>query len=122
MKDVYYSADEYDQTMLSALESNIKEGRTDMDLLYQVLLDWGLPLSLKHVTEKLDSVNVHTVDDGALMACFDANVPESVIREMAKRKPLRVVFRDSSFTDSPSKINVEEIFKLNAPGTDVRVI
>ena len=122
MKDVYYSADEYDQNMLSALESNIKHDRTDMDLLYQVLLDWGLSLSLKHVTEKIEGVNVHTVDNGALMACFDANVPENVVREMAKRKPLRVVFRDSSFADSPSKINVEEIFKLNAPGTDVRVI
>lgn len=122
MKDVYYSADEYNQTMIEMLESNIKEDRTDMDLLYQVLLDWGLPLSLKHHTETIDGVTVHTVDDGALIACFDDDVPESVVRELAKRKPLRVVFRDSSFADSPSKINVEEIFKLNAPGTSVRVI
>lgn len=122
MKDVYYSADQYSQQMLDDMISNIKEDRTDMDLLYQVLLDWGLPLNLKHETEVIEGVSVHTVDGDALMACFNDNVPESVVREMAKRKPLRVVFRDSSFADSPSKINVEEIFKLNAPGTDVRVI
>lgn len=122
MKDVYYSADQYSQQMLDDMISNIKEDRTDMDLLYQVLLDWGLALNLKHQTEVIEGVSVHTVDGDALMACFDDNVPESVVREMAKRRPLRAVFRDSSFADSPSKINVEEIFKMNAPGTDVRVI
>lgn len=122
MKDVYYSADQYSQQMLDDMISNIKEDRTDLDLLYQVLLDWGLPLNLRHETEVIEGVSVHTVDGDALMACFDTNVPESAVREMAKRKPLRVVFRDSSFADSPSKINVEEIFKMNAPSTDVRVI
>lgn len=122
MKDVYYAANEYDQQMLSGLESNIKGDRTDLDLLYGVLIDWGLPLSLKHDIEEIDGVTVHTVDQGSLIACFAEHVPENVVREIAKRQPLRVVFRDSSFASSPEKINVEEIFKLLAPNTSVRVI
>lgn len=122
MKDVYYAANEYNQSMLSGLESNIKEDRTDLDLLYGVLLDWGLPLSLKHKIEKVDGVSIHTVDEGSLVACFAEKVSESVVREIANRKPLRVVFRDSSFANSPDKINVEEIFKLLAPNTTVKVI
>jgi Adenine specific DNA methylase Mod len=122
MKDVYYSAEETKQQMLSGLESNIKEDRTDMDLLYGCMLDWGLPLSLPHSTETLDGVTVHTVDSGALIACFDANIPESAIRIIAQRKPLRVVFRDSSFATSPEKINVTEIFKTISPNTGVKVI
>ncbi len=122
MKDVYYSAGEYSQTMLDEFASNIKEDRTDMDLLYQVLLDWGLPLSLKHKIEKFKGYTLHTVDENALIACFNDNLSEELIREMAKRQPLRVVFRDSCFKDSPDKINVEEIFKLHAPNTSVRVI
>ena len=122
MKDVYYSADEYNQDMLDALESNIKEDRTDLDLLYGVLLDWGLPLSLKHAIEEVYGATIHTVDEGSLVACFDGRITEEVVREIAKRQPLRVVFRDSSFADSPDKINVEEIFKLLAPNTTVKVI
>ena len=122
MKDVYYSAGDYSQAMLDKMESNIKDDRTDLDLLYGVLLDWGLPLSLPHKMEKLDDVTVHTVNDGDLIACFDEKIGEDVIREIAKRQPLRAVFRDSSFASSPEKINVEEIFKLLAPGTSVKVI
>lgn len=122
MKDVYYGAAEYTQTLLDDMTSNIKEGRTDMDLLYGCLLEWGLPLSLPQKTEQIEGCTVHTVNDGDLIACFDNDIPESVIREIAKRKPLRVVFRDSSFASSPAKINVEEIFKLIAPGTSVKVI
>ena len=122
MKDVYYGAAEYTQTLLDKLTSNIKEDRTDMDLLYGCLLEWGLPLSLPQKTEQIEVCTVHTVNDGDLIACFDNDIPESVIREIAKRKPLRVVFRDSSFASSPAKINVEEIFKLIAPGTSVKVI
>lgn len=122
MKDVYYGAAEYTQTLLDKLTSNIKEDRTDMDLLYGCLLEWGLPLSLPQKTEQIEGCTVHTVNDGDLIACFDNDIPESVIREIAKRKPLRVVFRDSSFASSPAKINVEEIFKLIAPGTSVKVI
>lgn len=122
MKDVYYSASEYTQDMLAGLESNIKEDRTDLDLLYGALLDWGLPLSLSHKMEEVDGVTVHTVDNGSLIACFAEKVSEKIVREIAKRQPLRVVFRDSSFKNSPDKINVEEIFKLLAPNTSVKVI
>ena len=122
MKDVYYAANEITQDQLFDLESNIKEDRTDLDLLYGVLVDWGLPLSLSHETETIEGVAVHTVDHGSLIACFAEDVPETVVREIAKRQPLRVVFRDSSFSSSPEKINVEEIFKLLAPNTSVRVI
>ena len=108
--------------MLAGLESNIKSDRTDLDLLYGVLLDWGLPLSLSHKIEEIVGVSVHTVDKGSLVACFAERVSESVVREIAKRQPLRVVFRDSSFANSPDKINVEEIFKLHAPNTTVKVI
>lgn len=122
MKDVYYAAKDYSQAQLNDFISNIKEDRTDMDLLFACLLEWGLPLSLAHKTEKIDGFDVHTINDGDLMACFADEVSESVIREIAKRQPLRVVFRDSSFGTSPEKINVEEIFKLMSPKTTVKVI
>ena len=122
MKDVYYAPDDYDQGMLAGLESNIKEDRTDLDLLFGCLLDWGLPLSLPYKSEKIDGCTVHTYNDGDLIACFDANIPESVVKEIAKRKPLRAVFRDSGFASSPEKINVFEIFKLYAPDTGIKVL
>ena len=122
MKDVYYSPSEYNQQLLLELESNIKEDRTDIDLLYGVLLDWGVPLSLPHITEKIGGKDVHFVNDTDLVACFEENIPEEVIREIAKRKPLRVVFRDSSFRNSPDKINVTEIFKTLSPETTIKVI
>jgi len=122
MKDVYYGAAEYTQTLLDDMTSNIKEDRTDMDLLYGCLLEWGLPLSLPQKTEQIEGCTVHTVNDGDLIACFDRDIPESLIRKIAESKPLRVVFRDSSFASSSAKINVEEIFKLIAPGTSVKVI
>lgn len=115
MKDVYYAPDDYDQGMLAALESNIKDDRTDLDLLFGCLIDWGLPLSLPYSSEQIDGCTVHTYNDGDLIACFDANIPESVVKEIAKRKPLRAVFRDSGFASSPEKINVFEIFKLYMP-------
>ena len=115
MKDVYYTPDDYDQGMLAGLESNIKDDRTDLDLLFGCLIDWGLPLSLPYKSEQIDGCTVHTYNDGDLIACFDANIPESVVKEIAQRKPLRAVFRDSGFASSPEKINVFEIFKLYMP-------
>ena len=115
MKDVYYAPCDYDQDFLHQLESNIKDDRTDLDLLFGCLIDWGLPLSLPYKSEQIDGCTVHTYNDGDLIACFDANVPESVVKEIAKRKPLRAVFRDSGFASSPEKINVFEIFKLYMP-------
>ena len=122
MNDVYYSAGEYTQSMLSLLESNIKSDRTDLDLLFGCLLEWGLPLSMPYTSEKIDGFKVHTYNDGDLIACFDENIPDTVIKEIARRQPLRAVFRDSSFNGSPAKINVGEIFKMLAPDTRVRVI
>lgn len=122
MNDIYYSAGEYNQDMLSMLESNIKTNRTDLDLLFGCLLEWGLPLSMPYASEQIEGCTVHTYNDGDLVACFDKDIPESVIREIAKRQPLRVVFRDDSFKDSPSKINVGETFKMLAPDTRVKVI
>ena len=122
MKDVYYSADEYDQDNLFNMVSNIKEDRTDLDLLFGCLLEWGIPISMPYTSERIEDCTVHTYNGGDLIACFDENVPETLIKEIAKRKPLRAVFRDSSFADSPSKINVFEIFKLLSPDTSVRVI
>lgn len=128
MNDVYYAPDDYNQGFLDHLESNIKEDRTSLDLLFDCLLDWGLPLSLPYTSEEIDGFTVHNYNDGDLIACFDENISDSVIKEIAKRKPLRAVFRDSSFQDSPSKINVSEIFKVlsvdenNKPVTQVKVI
>lgn len=122
MNDVYYNPSEYTQDLLSMLESNVKSDRTDLDLLFGCLLEWGLPLSLPYHTEVLDGVNVHIYNDGDLIACFDEDIPDSVIKEIAKRQPLRAVFRDSSFANSPAKINVGEIFKLMAPDTSIKVI
>ncbi|WNY28923.1 hypothetical protein MmiEs2_11360 [Methanimicrococcus stummii] len=122
MKDVYYAAGSYTQDLLSLTESNIKDDRNDMDLLYGCLLDWGLPLSQSHKTEEIDGVTVHTYNDGDLIACFADKVSEKAVKEIAERQPLRVVFRDSSFSSSPDKINVEEIFKLMAPNTTIKVI
>ena len=115
MKDVYYAADEYMQSNLLDMVSNIKDDRNDLDLLFGCLIDWGLPLSMPYTSEQIEGCTVHTYNDGDLIACFDANIPESVVKEIASRKPLRAVFRDSSFASSPSKINVFEIFKLYMP-------
>ena len=122
MKDVYYAPADYDQGMLAMLESNIKEGRTDLDLLFGCLLEWGLPLSMPYTSEKIGDCTVHTYNDGDLIACFDENIPDEVVKAIAKRQPLRAVFRDSSFNGSPAKINVTEVFKLLAPDTRVKVI
>lgn len=122
MNNVFYSPAEYSQNLLSMLESNVKSDRSDLDLLFGCLLEWGLPLSLPYSSEQIDGCTVHNYNDGDLIACFDENVPDSVIKGIAKRQPLRAVFRDSSFANSPSKINVGEIFKLMAPDTRIKVI
>lgn len=115
MKDVYYSADDYKQEDLLDMISNIKDDRTDLDLLFGCLIDWGVPLSMPYKSEQLDGCTVHVYNDGDLVACFDENIPESVVRKIAERKPLRTVFRDSGFADSPAKINMYEIFKIYMP-------
>lgn len=122
MKDVYYHPEELDQQSMFNLVSNIKDDRTDLDLLYACLLDWGVEIHLPHTSTDLDSCTVHNVDNGALMACFSPNVPRSVVEYMAKQQPLRAVFRDSAFASDDAKINVTEIFKNLSPDTKVKVI
>lgn len=122
MKDVYYSPNEISQDFLSALESNIKEDRTDLDLLFGCLLEWGLPLSLPYKSIEIDGCMVHNYNDGDLIACFEENISENVMKKIAKLTPLRAVFRDSSFENSAEKINTSEIFKLLSPDTKIKVI
>ena len=125
MKDVFYSPNETSQDLLSTLESNIKEDRTDLDLLFACLVDWGVELSMPLKTESIDGVEIHTMSDGdtpALIACFAQNIPEAIVRKIAARHPLRAVFRDSSFADSPAKINLTEIFKTYSPETEIRIL
>lgn len=122
MKDVYYSIDEYDQQMLSNLEENIKEDRTDLDLLFGCLLDWGVELDKPYITKDINGHKVHIYNDGDLVACFEKDLDMETIDEIAKLQALRVVFRDSCFIDTPSKINVAERFKMIAPDTEIKVI
>lgn len=122
MNDVYYAAGDYTQDLLTMLESNVKSDRTDLDLLFGCLLEWGLPLSMPYKSEIIKDCTVHTYNDGDLIACFNENISDTVIKEIARRKPIRAVFRDNSFNGSPAKINVGEIFKMLAPDTRVKVI
>ena len=122
MKDVFYAPEELSQKTMYDMVSNIRDGRTGLDLLFGCLLDWGLPLSLPFSSETLDGCTVYTYNDGDLIACFDENVPESVVTAIARRKPLRAVFRDGCFASSPEKINVVEIFKNHAPTCAVKVL
>lgn len=122
MKDVYYTPAELTQDLLAKTESNIKDDRTDMDLLYGCLLDWGLELSMPHETKQIDGVAVHYVNQTDLIACFNTDVPEAVIRKIAADKPLRVVFRDSCFKNVSDKTNVDELFKAISPETQIKVI
>lgn len=122
MKDVYYTPDELSQSDLVDSISNIKEGRSGYDLLYQCMLDWGLELSLPHKTVRINNNEVHIVNDGDLIACFDDKVSEGTIKQIADKKPLRVVFKDSSFATPAARINVDEIFKLKSPQTTIKVL
>lgn len=122
MNPVYYSPIDYTQELLATIESNIKTGRNDLDLLFGCIIEWGLPLSLSYNSEEIEGCIVHNYNNGDLVACFNENIPDSVIKYIAKKQPLRAVFRDSSFESSPAKINVGEIFKSLAPDTRVKVI
>jgi len=122
MKDVYYTPDELSQSDLVESISNIKDGRSGYDLLYQCMLDWGLELSLPHETLRINNNEVHIVNDGDLIACFDDKVSEDTIKQIADKKPLRAVFKDSSFATPATRINVDEIFKLKSPQTTIKVL
>ena len=122
MKDIYYSADEYDQGMLENMQSNTKEDRTDLDLLFGCLVDWGLELDKPYTIKEINGHKVHIYNDGDLVACFEKDLDMKTIDEIAKLQALRVVFSDNSFVDSATKINVAEHFKMIAPDTDIKVI
>lgn len=122
MKDIYYSADEYDQGMLENMQSNTKEDRTDLDLLFGCLVDWGLELDKPYTIKKINGHKVHIYNEGDLVACFEKDLDMKTIDEIAKLQALRVVFSDNSFVDSATKINVAEHFKMIAPDTDIKVI
>jgi adenine-specific DNA-methyltransferase len=127
MKDVYYRPDELKQSDLLDTVDNVKEGRTAEDLLFQVLVDWGVDLTLPIRREVIkdgsgQGKTVFFVDDNALVACFDRGVTEDLVKELAGHEPLRVVFRDTGFASDDVKINVEQIFRQLSPTTDVKSI
>ena len=102
---------EYDQVQLDLFATNIKEDRNDLDLLFGAMLSWGVPLSLPISTEEIDGYRIYNVNDGDLIACFAENVSEAVVKAMASKVSLRVLFRDSCFSEDKHKINIFEIFK-----------
>jgi adenine-specific DNA-methyltransferase len=122
MKDVYYTPDAVQQGNLFDQIDNIREDRTPEDLLFQVLLDWGVDLTLPITQETIAGKTVLFVDDNALAACFDEDINEAFVKELAARHPLRVVFCDAGFISDSVKINIEQIFKLISPTTEIKVI
>ena len=122
MTDVYYTPDALEQSQTDAFIDNIKPDRTPEDLLFQVLLDWGVDLSLPIRKDTLQDKTVFYVDENALIACFDTGISEALVQELAEVQPLRVVFRDTGFESDAVKINVEQIFKQMSPGTEVKAI
>lgn len=122
MKDVYYRPDEVDQTDLLSSVDNIKADRTGEDLLFQVLVDWGVDLTLPIRHEKVDGKSVYFVDDDALIACFETGINVDFVKQLATHKPLRVVFRDNGFASDDVKANVAQIFRQTSPDTDIKVI
>ncbi len=122
MAEVFYKPDEVKQNQLFEQVNNIREDRTSEDLLFQVLLDWGVDLALPIAKETIDGKTVYFVDGDALAACFEEGVSEEFVKLLAKREPLRVVFRDAGFASDSVKINVEQIFKLMSPATDIKTI
>ena len=124
MADVFYSPDAVNQGALDGFTDNIKTDRTPEDLLFQVVLDWGVDLALPILSKDILGKTVFFVDGNALAACFDAtgSIDEAFVKELASHQPLRAVFRDAGFKDSAIKINVEQMFKLLSPSTEVKCI
>lgn len=124
MADVYYTPDKLEQAQADAFVENIKSDRTPEDLLFQVMLDWGVDLALPITKQSIQGKDVFFVDGNALAACFDASgsIDEAFVKELAKHQPLRAVFRDAGYKNSAVKINVGQIFKLLSPATEVKCI
>jgi adenine-specific DNA-methyltransferase len=122
MQDIYYRPDQIDQKDLLAAVDNIKPDRSPEDLLFQVLVDWGVDLTLPIKRETVQGKTVFFVDGNALVACFETGVTEELVKELASHELLRVVFRDNGFVSDAVKINVEQVFRQVSPGTDVKSI
>ena len=122
MKEVYYTPDAVSQDLLSDQVDNIREDRTAEDLLFQVLLDWGVDLALPINQQVIAGKTVFFVDGNALVACFDTGIDEDFVKQLAGHKPLRVVFRDAGFASDSVKINVEQVFKLLSPATEIKTL
>lgn len=122
MIDVLHTPDQTNQLALDQMQASKKPDRDGEDLLFQVLLDWGLELSEAISVEQMAGQEVFVIEDGALIACFDSPVRLEVVRAIAQQKPLRAVFRDSGFESDAARINCEQIFREVSPATDVKVI
>lgn len=122
MQDVYYKPQEYDKNKLDLFLDNVKPDRTADDLLIQVMLDWGLPLSLKIEHKKVHGKNVFKVAGNSLFACFDNGIDEEFAKAISQETPLRIVFKDSGFKDDTAKINVKQLLKQLSPETEMKVI
>ena len=122
MKDVYFSPTEYSQSQLTGLEDNIKEDRTDLDLLFDCMLRWGVELTLPVSSIKEANCTIYNVNAGDLVACFDGKITDVVIDKIADMNPLRVVFRDSNFDEASQKMNLFELFKQKCNWTEQEVI
>lgn len=122
MKEVFYTPDSVSQDLLFDQVNNIREDRTAEDLLFQVLLDWGVDLALPISQQSIAGKTVFFVDGNALAACFDTGIDEGFVKQLAGHKPLRVVFRDAGFASDSVKINVEQVFKLLSPATEIKTL
>lgn len=122
MKDVYYNPESYDLDMLDLLTDNIKEDRTPEDLLFQVMLDLGVLLSSKIEKSEIAGKKVFNVADGFLIACFDHDVNEETIKEIAQKKPYYFVMRDSSMADDSVATNFDQLFAAYSPDTIRKVL
>ncbi|SJM89720.1 DNA methyltransferase [Crenothrix polyspora] len=124
MNDVYYSPDVLDKANLASYVSNIHEDRSDEDLLFQVLLDWGVDLTLPIQQQTIEGKPVFIVAENVIAACFDreGGITEAFIKQLAEIKPLRAVFCDAGFASDSVKINVEQIFKLLSPNTELKTL
>ena len=122
MQDVYYKPQDYDQGQLDILADNVKSDRTADDLLAQVMLDWGLPLSLKIEQVEVSGKKVFKVAENSLYACFDSGIDEDFAKAIAQDEPLRIVFKDSGFKNDTAKTNVKQLLKQLSPETEMKVI
>ena len=122
MEDVYYKPQDYDQSDLDLFGDNVKSDRTADDLLAQVMLDWGLPLSLKIERTEISGKKVFKVAENSLYACFDGGIDEEFAKAIAKDEPMRIVFRDNGFAGDTAKVNVQQLLKQLSPATEMKVI